>query len=243
MPYAKKKKTYRTSTYKKKRAGVKYHKRHIYKKRGASGPFNALTKAMPFPPSKYCKLRYSQLVVLTTGTAGVFGTEQVFNLNSLYDPDFSGLGHQPYGFDQMAALYRFYKVNGVLIQMSIFEPSNDDLVFGACVQPSTATTTITGNVLDTIQEQQTSLTRYVSNTGSQKAYIKQFFRINVIEGLTKLQFSDQDYAAEINANPYKTPYLRMAVGSSGANSGHTVKVMLTLTYYCKFNGIRTFSQS
>jgi len=33
-----------------------------------------------------------------------------FRLNSLFDPDFTGTGHQPKGFDQLAALYQRYRV-------------------------------------------------------------------------------------------------------------------------------------
>lgn len=33
-----------------------------------------------------------------------------FRLNSLFDPDFTGGGHQPKGFDQLAALYQRYRV-------------------------------------------------------------------------------------------------------------------------------------
>lgn len=43
-----------------------------------------------------------------TGGAGT--ALQVFRGNSLYDPDFTNVGHQPNLFDQMAALYNHYFV-------------------------------------------------------------------------------------------------------------------------------------
>lgn len=46
---------------------------------------------------------------------GVGGTASayVFDLNSLFDPNVSGAGHQPAGYDQMMAIYEEYLVYGV----------------------------------------------------------------------------------------------------------------------------------
>ncbi len=62
-----------------------------------------------FPASITRKLRYSQTVALST-TAGAITSTQVFRANDLYDPDFSGTGHQPMGFDQMMVWYNHFAV-------------------------------------------------------------------------------------------------------------------------------------
>lgn len=61
------------------------------------------------------KLRYVQDVQLTS-TAGAPGFYQ-FRANSLYDPDYTGTGHQPMRFDQMAAIYADYCVVGSKINV------------------------------------------------------------------------------------------------------------------------------
>jgi len=38
-------------------------------------------------------------------------SDQVFRLNSVFDPDFSGVGHQPRGFDQWSQVYNQYRVS------------------------------------------------------------------------------------------------------------------------------------
>jgi len=52
-----------------------------------------------------------QIVLQTFGTSGAdVPVYHQFTANSLYDPDYTGTGHQPLGFDQMMAFYDHYAV-------------------------------------------------------------------------------------------------------------------------------------
>ena len=61
-----------------------------------------------FPMKIQITHRYSALLTVTS-TAGAVTTYK-FACNGLYDPDLTSSGHQPYYFDQMAALYNHYTV-------------------------------------------------------------------------------------------------------------------------------------
>lgn len=82
-------------------------------KRGRMAPKTAY-KHVPrglrvtMPAAKAVKLRYCARVTLNPGPglAGVY----VFSTNGMYDPDITGAGHQPLGFDQWMALYNSYQV-------------------------------------------------------------------------------------------------------------------------------------
>lgn len=68
-----------------------------------------------YPDKLVTNLRYVDTVNLTGG-AGVVGAN-VFRMNGLFDPDYSGVGHQPYYFDQLcgaagSAPYLKYRVLG-----------------------------------------------------------------------------------------------------------------------------------
>lgn len=68
-----------------------------------------------FPDKLVTSLRYVDSFTLT-GAAGAVGAN-VFRMNSLFDPDFTGVGHQPYYFDQLCgpagtAPYYRYRVLG-----------------------------------------------------------------------------------------------------------------------------------
>jgi len=59
-------------------------------------------------PHRYVTLKYTE--VFSQSIAAGVGTQQTMNLNSLFDPNRTGTGHQPYGYDQLAALYNRYRV-------------------------------------------------------------------------------------------------------------------------------------
>lgn len=204
------------------------------KKRTMVGPMKNYVANDPFRPWMNCKLSYTQTTVLATGIS-LFGTEQVFRLNSLYDPDFSGGGHQPYGFDQLNGIYRKYIVSAVLIEVTMFDPATDGLIIGCIVQPSSATYSLTGKDKDAIQELPMSVLKRVPNTGSQKAYFKQYCLMATLEGLNKVQYQANlaEYAALTNASPTLTPYMRLAVTNTTGVDGQQISVTVKLTYYCK----------
>lgn len=52
--------------------------------------------------------------------AGIVLAGHSFRLNSLFDPDETGVGHQPYGFDQMMTYYGRYTVVGCNISVTAF---------------------------------------------------------------------------------------------------------------------------
>jgi len=67
----------------------------------SNGPTNQPLGA-PFPPTKTVVLRYSDTYQLVEGAAGT-GALQQWRSGDAYDPDYSGVGHQPLYFDQLCA--------------------------------------------------------------------------------------------------------------------------------------------
>jgi len=61
-----------------------------------------------FPDRLRTNLRYSTVIPVPA----VAHYEYVFKANSLFDPDLTGVGHQPTYFDQLAAIYSQYCVLG-----------------------------------------------------------------------------------------------------------------------------------
>lgn len=75
---------------------------------------NFVLMRSPAPRMFKTTVRYAQTFTVNPGVAGVPGV-QTFRANSLYDPDVTGAGHQPRGFDQLIALYDHFVVSNTKI--------------------------------------------------------------------------------------------------------------------------------
>jgi len=62
-------------------------------------------------------MKYSDVVILAT-TVGTGFTTYTLRPSSLYDPDYTGTGHQPLRFDQMAAMFQDYRVRSATVKMT-----------------------------------------------------------------------------------------------------------------------------
>lgn len=78
------------------------------------------------PPTMFTKLRYTQELLLNPTTTACVAN--VFAANGLYDPDLTGVGTQPRGFDQLCSstgLYSGYKVFGSKVSVRFVSQAAD----------------------------------------------------------------------------------------------------------------------
>lgn len=70
-------------------------------------------------------LKYSQRMTATSTTGVMY--EYQFKINSVFDPDYTGGGHQPLGHDQLYTFYNRYRVDSVDAKV-VFHKSTDSCV-------------------------------------------------------------------------------------------------------------------
>lgn len=87
-----------------------------------AGPYPPVETLMPSRRTFRTELRYSDQVTLDAA-AGSF-TTYVFSANGLFDPNVTGTGHQPRGFDQIMAMYDLYQVIGSKIYVEFFNSAS-----------------------------------------------------------------------------------------------------------------------
>lgn len=76
------------------------------------------------PKNRVMKFRYTTQHTLTSAV-GVL-TNRQYRANGCHDPDITGIGHQPYGWDQITAFYNHYVVLGSKITVQ-FTPQTDNV--------------------------------------------------------------------------------------------------------------------
>lgn len=99
-------------------------KRRTTKRKRTYGSSNQYSLSLVSPlPTKYTtKLVYSEEIAINAG-AGTTG-QYVFSMNGMWDPDISGVGHQPRGFDQLLAMYDHFVVIGSKITVTVDNSTN-----------------------------------------------------------------------------------------------------------------------
>lgn len=102
----------------------------------------ALGQPRGLPTKMTWKTRYSETYVRLNPGVGGTAASHVFSLNGLYDPNITGVGGQPIGFDQIMPLFSHYTVIGFNANVKFIntEVSYPQIV-GMYVSNAPATTT------------------------------------------------------------------------------------------------------
>lgn len=79
----------------------------------------------PFPNQKIVRHKYVDVCTMPAAGAGATSAYQ-FRCNSVFDPDYTSVGHQPMFYDEMATQYKWYTV--VRSKIKITLPPNDTQV-------------------------------------------------------------------------------------------------------------------
>lgn len=194
----------------------------------------------PFPQRKWALMRYSDNYLLT-GPNTNLSYEQIFSLNSLFKPDVTNTGHQPYGFDTMAVLYNNYLVHGCRVDLEWYDPTADGVIVGYRIQGSS----VSASTVSALEEAPWTTLKSISNTGDQKVIQRIFIQNPQCLGLTKDQYTSDtnQYGAAVTASPTQQTYLRLAVLSTQGGASSSIKLKITLTYGTMFWNRVTLTQS
>lgn len=220
---------YKRKTYRRKKRVVR-RKRPVRRR--------ALLPRSPGPPAfQFAKLKYSQLRVVNLAAATSDGRN--WCLNSLYDPDNSGAGGQPYYFDQYMGLYGKYKVFGCFVQWRLCVTTSTSNLFTPIAAMVPWVTTAGYPDIQTAINRKGVVWRNVM-PGQQSYYLKKYYSIADLFGVTKRAVADEDnFSGTVTSNPNNLPILQLMLYNNDASATLTVTSEIQLTYYTKFYSITT----
>lgn len=102
-----------------------------------------------FPYEKWATLKYCEGYVTINPGAGAC-TAYVFSANSPYDPNVTGVGHQPTGFDQYMGMYNKFVVYASKIKVTGFNLDTEtaDVIAGVAIFDDAATVVTTERYME-----------------------------------------------------------------------------------------------
>lgn len=168
------------------------------------------TALAPFPFRYDARLTYGLNVAIATAGSSPLAGMHRFRLNSVYDPDHTGTGEQPYQYDQLTAIYTKYIVRAAHVEVTFNEPSNSGLWVGWCYHTATTSNdTPTTKTLGDIMSRPNFQCVPLSNYGTESVTMRVTIPIHEVFGLTSAQYTSvtDQYGASYNANPLSEAFL------------------------------------
>lgn len=173
--------------------------------------------------TKRVKLRYCSATNIDPGEAGAVAT-RVFRCNDLYDPDYTGVGHQPMGFDQWMQFYNHFFVSGSKITVAFGTRNSEqyDVICGIMLSDDHSPM----GDLTALMESKFVKWRYVPRGADSKAYItmnfshSRFFR----------QRMTDKFVGSSGASPLEGAYFHVFTAPVQAVNGLPVDIAVKIDY-------------
>lgn len=198
---------------------------------GSRNLFNNPGRTSFLPVSKYAICSYNEQSPsgLTSGAAGSAGG-YMYACNGMWDPNITGGGHQPMGFDTAMAFYEHYTVTDAKYSIRFFNKSVTPMAIGAYLSPDP---TILTNPQQ-INENGMIKQKWIGNVnGGGVSTIN--FSVNMNKYFGKNAFNEDDYRGDAASNPAELVYLILfAYSPDLAASSTTVPFEIDIKFRAKF---------
>jgi hypothetical protein len=208
----------------------KYIKKHnkTTKRNGGTTAINP--SRTPWPTRFITQIKYTDEfdITLTSGALSSY----VYNSNGLYDPDQTGTGHQPLGFDQYAAMYSRYRVlrtqyrvtfgnvatNGAAVRCRISHVNGSSIP----VRPAIFETAVGKEI--------------VVGPYGQPGVVQGSFDLTKLNADPRKYRIDDRFAATVTSNPAEVMYMILSLYP---NVSSTCRVSVSFIYHVEFYDIET----
>ncbi len=187
---------------------------------------NIENRALGFlDPHKYITLHYTEL--LTFNLATLTAVNSIWRLNSIFQPYISGpgTGHQPFGFDQLAALYNRYRVLKCRYHITYMPSTASYFMAASPTNGNLATAVTTAATYTTACEVPRAWSSVQASTAYATIHAKTI-SLNDIGGVIWTEFlADDRFEAAVGSNPAEVVPLNIAFYNP---SGGTISISCQL---------------
>lgn len=185
-------------------------------------------RALPLGQTFKLTTRYIERQLNFNPGAGGLVAPYVFSMNGLYDPNITGVGHQPIGFDQLVGvMYDHYTVIGAKITVTATNTDTtypQDLVVFLKDGPTTTT-----DVTDMVEN---GMCKYktMSPAGSGGCTQKVVLNCNTSKFFGKKVLQEVQFAGTNSANPAEQVYAHVVIAPGAPQDTSSVYVNVQIDF-------------
>jgi len=216
-------------------------KKHRRRRRTNGVPRNLVG----FPKTRLVNMRYNENFSLDAIAGGV--ANQQFRINSINDPNFTGVGHQPLGHDEWALYYNHYvvigaKMTATFLSTEIGTPTG----LRACgIYLSEVTGVVPTNVIDMIENGK-SKWKYLSpvgQSGQSKTTITNTFSAKSFFSVTNISDNVNRIGGNFGTNPFEDAIMNVWTGNPGTGDPNALVVDIVIDFVVICSEPKTLGRS
>ena len=188
----------------------------------------SMPQSTPISRRLRTNLTYFENRIAIDPTLGGIAADRVFRLNSLYDPDLTGVGHQPAGFDQLMTLYKYYAV--VAASAHVTFQNTDTSNEAICITNVSNTNASITDVQPVIENGRCNY-MLLSAAGRSRDVIDMKCAVNVLEEVGGRNVLDnQDLWGQAGSDPTNQLYLHVAAQPNSTTNMGPIGLVVVIEY-------------
>lgn len=195
------------------------------------------TPAIPrwgFPRRMYISHRYVEIVTLTSTASSV--ASNLHRCNGMYDPNYTGTGHQPMYFDNLAAIYDHYTVVKSTCKIIVTPATSNSNPIQLCGYVDDDTTVATS--IEQAAEQGDGVYRTMAQATNQVTSINLEWSARKYFGGDAL--SNDNLQGTGTSDPTEQSFFTLLMQVSGGST-QSVYATFEITYYAIWDELKTQS--
>lgn len=178
-----------------------------------------------FPKKVMMKHKYSESLNVISNLGAIATHKMV--LNGLFDPNNSGIGHQPMYFDQMSAIYNHYTVIGAKITCHMTPYDTNASPVNVCLWQNDDSV-VTPATMDSIEEQTKSYPKVLGMTSSGQKNLTLKWSAKKTFGSSVL--ANSKLSGDSVANPAENSFAMLSIQATDFTSTVQVAVRFDVEY-------------
>lgn len=192
-----------------------------------------------FPKKIVMTHKYCETVDITS----VLGVMQKYQwrVNGMYDPNTTGTGHQPFYFDQMAAIYNHYTVIGSKIVIEVAPESNTSGGYyaGLYIDDDSNTTNI--DSITTLAEQTSG--KFITHAPDGDKTHKLVAKWSAKKVFGGSVMANSNLGSSVTTDPIEQQHFTLGIQGFSTSGNTSIKAMVTIHYIAVWDELKQIGPS